>query len=87
MKILKLVTVLLIIVGGLNWGLMAWAQTDLVATLFGGPATLLSRFVYLLMGISALYPLVSFSRATASDEVIPQPSLISTMPGILFLER
>jgi uncharacterized membrane protein YuzA (DUF378 family) len=48
----------LVIVGGLNWGLVALAEFDLVAALTGnefGETNALSRIVYGLVGISALY--------------------------------
>ncbi len=53
MKILKVVTLVLIIVGGLNWGLVGAAKFNLVATLFGADS-MLSNLVYILVGISAI---------------------------------
>lgn len=44
----------LVIVGGLNWGLVGLLDFDLVATIFGDMSTL-SRVVYGLVGLSALY--------------------------------
>ncbi len=44
----------LLIVGGVNWGLVGLFNFDLVATLFG-PMSTLSRIVYTLVGLSALY--------------------------------
>ena len=43
------------IVGGLNWGLIGLFRFDLVAFLFGGSDSLLSRIVYALVGLSALW--------------------------------
>ena len=60
MKKLDVVAAVLLVVGGLNWGLVGTAQFDLVATLFGGGASALSRTVYLLVGISALYQAVQW---------------------------
>lgn len=45
----------LLIVGGLNWGLWGFFQFDLVAALFGGNDAGLSRIVYSLVGIAAAY--------------------------------
>lgn len=53
MKPLDLVTKILLIVGGLNWGLVGIAKFDLVATLFGAGSAL-SSIVYVLVGLSAL---------------------------------
>jgi uncharacterized protein len=53
MKLIKLITKLLLVVGGLNWGLVGAFDFDLVATLFGD-MTALSRVVYILVGLSAV---------------------------------
>jgi uncharacterized membrane protein YuzA (DUF378 family) len=58
MKVLNVVTLVLLIVGGLNWGLVGLFQFDLVAALFGGQDATLSRIVYTLVGLSALWQLV-----------------------------
>jgi uncharacterized protein len=44
----------LLIVGGLNWGLVGAFNFDLVATIFGD-MTALSRIVYVLVGLAAIY--------------------------------
>ena len=49
------IALLLIIIGGLNWGLIGLLDFDLVAWLFGGPEMFLSRAVYALVGIGALW--------------------------------
>jgi uncharacterized protein len=57
-KALDAVTALLVVVGGLNWGLVAVAEFDLVATVFGedfGETNAASRVVYGLVGLSAVY--------------------------------
>jgi len=56
MKALKLTSQILIIVGGLNWGLIGLFSFDLVAAIFGEMSAL-SRIVYTLVSISALYQL------------------------------
>lgn len=45
----------ILIIGGINWGLIGLFQFDLVATLFGGQNAIFSRIIYLLVGISALW--------------------------------
>lgn len=62
MKILDIVTLLLVIVGGVNWGLVGAAQFDLVAAVFGGQDAALARVVYVLVGLSALYQITSLLR-------------------------
>ena len=46
---------ILSIVGGLNWGLIGIFQFDLVAWLFGGVDSIVSRIIYTLVGLSALW--------------------------------
>ncbi|MGO1367747.1 MAG: DUF378 domain-containing protein [Senegalia sp. (in: firmicutes)] len=46
---------ILVIVGALNWALIALFQFDLVASLFGGQGAFLSRVVYGLVGLAGLY--------------------------------
>jgi uncharacterized protein len=61
MKTLNIVTAVLLIIGGLNWGLVAIAEFDLVATVFGltfGETNVASRIVYALVGLSAIYQAV-----------------------------
>jgi uncharacterized membrane protein YuzA (DUF378 family) len=54
MKSLDILAAVLLVVGGLNWGLVGILDFDLVATLFGDGA-MLARAVYTLVGLSALY--------------------------------
>ena len=54
LSLLDWVFLILLIVGGLNWGLVGLFEYDLVAALFGD-ASLLSNIVYSLVGVSALY--------------------------------
>lgn len=67
MKSLNLITLILTIVGGLNWGLVGLAEFDLVAAIFG-EGTAASRVIYVLVGLSALYQLLPLSRAFQIDE-------------------
>lgn len=53
MKLLKKVSYILLLIGGLNWGLVGLFQFDLVEKVLGD-MTMASRLVYVLVGISAL---------------------------------
>ena len=53
MRALNKISLLLLLVGGLNWGLVGLFGFDLVATLFG-EMSVLSRIVYVLVGVSAV---------------------------------
>ena len=56
MKALYVVAMILLIVGGLSWGLIAAFDFDFVASFFGAASTT-SRVIYGLVGLSALYKL------------------------------
>ena len=63
MKTLDILATILLVVGGLNWGLVGIAHFDLVATIFGlkfGETSALSSVVYVLVGLAALYQAASF---------------------------
>ena len=65
MRLITIVTLLLLIVGGLNWGLVGLFGLDLVAALFGQMSAL-SRIVYVLVGISALWQIIPLLRGQAN---------------------
>jgi hypothetical protein len=61
MKKVDILAAVLVAVGGINWGLIALAEFDLVATLVGlefGEVNATSRLVYGLVGIAAVYQIV-----------------------------
>jgi len=63
MKKFDVLAAVLLVVGGLNWGLVGIAHFDLVATIFGlkfGETSALSSTVYVLVALSALYQAASF---------------------------
>ena len=61
MRILNTLTLVVLIVGGLNWGLVGLFNFDLVASLFGEMSAV-SRIVYALVGLSALWQLIPLFR-------------------------
>jgi uncharacterized membrane protein YuzA (DUF378 family) len=67
MKAVNLVTLLLVIVGGLNWGLVGLFSFDLVAAIFGA-GSLLARVVYILVGVSAAWQIIPLTKAFSADE-------------------
>ena len=64
MKAIEWLPMLLLIIGGINWGLVGLFNVDLVATLFGQMSTL-SRIVYVAVGLSALYSIYMSSRLSS----------------------
>lgn len=55
------IAMVLMIVGGLNWGLVGGLSLDLVATVFGEMSTA-SRAIYVLVGLAALYGIVTLVK-------------------------
>lgn len=49
------IALILLIVGGLNWGSVGLFQYDLVGALFGGMSGIISRFIFTLVGIAGLW--------------------------------
>lgn len=46
---------ILLIIGGINWGLVGIFELDMVAWLFGGAASIISRAIYILVAIYAVW--------------------------------
>jgi uncharacterized membrane protein YuzA (DUF378 family) len=65
MRAINIVTLVLLIVGGLNWGLVGLLGFDLVAAIFGEMSPL-SRIVYSLVGLSALWQLLVLFGVTGA---------------------
>ena len=61
LNIIDIIALVLLIIGGLNWGLVGLFSFDLVATIFG-VASMLSNIVYMLVGLSAIYVAVIFMK-------------------------
>ncbi|MDH4223491.1 MAG: DUF378 domain-containing protein [candidate division Zixibacteria bacterium] len=55
------ITIVLVIIGGLNWGLVGIFGFDLVAAIFGEMSAL-SRIIYTVVGICAVYVLVMLGK-------------------------
>lgn len=61
MRTFDVIVATLLVVGGLNWGLVGLANFDLVGTIFGD-MSMLSRIVYAVVGLSALYQITQFKN-------------------------
>jgi len=59
MKSIDLLAAILLVVGGLNWGLVGLLHFDLVASVLGD-STILSRIVYLVVGLCAVYQVIQW---------------------------
>ena len=72
MQPLNLITLALIIIGGLNWGLVGFFNWNLVAAILGD-GTGLSRIVYVLVGLSAAWQLFPLFTAVRSGGASARP--------------
>jgi hypothetical protein len=55
MKIIKFISLLLIIIGSINWGLWGSFNYDLIQDIFGFNNLMFARLVYILIGLSGVY--------------------------------
>jgi len=53
--IMDRIALIFAIIGGLNWGSVGIFRFDVIAYLFGGPATAVSRVIYTLVGLAAIW--------------------------------
>jgi len=58
MKNFDVIAAILLVIGGLNWGLVGSMNFDLVETIFG--SSLFSSIIYILVGVSALYQIMQW---------------------------
>ena len=56
------ISLILVIIGAINWGLVGFAKFDLVAWIFGGQTALLSRIIYALVGLAGLWCITLLCR-------------------------
>lgn len=64
MRALHTISLVLIIIGAINWGLVGLFGFDLVAFLFGGADAALARIVYILVGLAGIAALTIFPVLT-----------------------
>ena len=68
MKIVDRIALILTIIGGINWGLIGIFKFDLVAWIFGGQDAVLSRIIYTLVGLAAIWCISLMFRNDAIEE-------------------
>jgi len=66
MRILKIIAYFLVIIGALNWGLVGLFNFNLVNAIFGD-MTVLSRIVYILVGVAAIISLATSYRSVTDE--------------------
>lgn len=73
MKVLHGIAFVLVIVGGLNWllvGLLGWD----VGMIFGGQGAIISKIIYILVGLSAVYLIATHKKDCKHCEVKAMPT-------------
>ena len=66
MRILKIISFILVIIGALNWGLVGLFNFNLVSAIFGD-MTFLTRTIYILVGIAAIISLITSFKSVADE--------------------
>jgi len=65
---LRYTVLILMIIGALNWGLIGFFGFDLVASVFGGQLSLVSRIIFAIVGLAGIYAIsFLFPKKTISD--------------------
>ena len=69
-------SLLLVIIGAVNWGLIGLFQFDLVAFLFGGQASLIARVIYTLVGAAGVWSIsMLFTSRAARNNMTSAPRI------------
>jgi len=69
MNTLDWIAFILVVIGGLNWGLVGLFDLDVVAALFG-EGSALSRVIYLLVGLATVYLLTTVLIPRSNDKAL-----------------
>jgi len=69
-RTVDIIVAVLLVIGGINWGLVGLLQFDLVAALFG-EASPLSRMVYVAVGLCAVYQAVQWKAIQRRWGMVP----------------
>lgn len=62
-------SLILVIIGAINWGLVGLFQVDLIAVMFGSPAAVISRILYTLVALAGLWCISLLFRDNEVREV------------------
>ena len=65
---MDIAALILMVIGALNWGLVGLFQFDLVATLCGGTAGIVSRIIYTLVGLAGIWGIVMLCKGPGKNK-------------------
>jgi uncharacterized membrane protein YuzA (DUF378 family) len=74
MSALQRVALIFTIIGAINWGLIGFFQYDLIAAIFGGQSSAISRIIYGIVGIAGLINLGLLFKTNDVPERDPEAS-------------
>ncbi len=63
------IALILTIIGGINWGLVGIFQFDLVAWIFGGQSAIISRIIYTVIALAAVWCVSLLFSTRVDDDV------------------
>ncbi|MGM9899967.1 MAG: DUF378 domain-containing protein [Bacilli bacterium] len=75
MKILRNIALVILIIGGLNWGLVGLFDFNLVGFLFDGFSNVISRIIYSLVGVASIVSIVCWIVPDHSEELYYHKSM------------
>lgn len=67
MKVLNIISLIVLILGGLNWLIVGLFEYDVVSEIFDGSDSVGAKVVYVIVGLAALYSLSFFSKVATDD--------------------
>ena len=59
---MDIVSLILMVLGALNWGLLGICQLDAVAWLFGGASNIIARIIYVIIGLAGVWGIVMLCK-------------------------
>jgi len=67
MRVIHWIALILVIVGALNWGMWGFFQIDVVASIFDGASSMISRIIYALVGLAGIWCFSLFKMLASCD--------------------
>lgn len=67
MRVIHWIALVLVIIGALNWGMWGIFQIDVIASIFGGASSMVSRIIYALVGLAGLWCFSFFKHLACCD--------------------
>ncbi|MEG1778992.1 MAG: DUF378 domain-containing protein [Oscillospiraceae bacterium] len=66
------ISLILVIIGALNWGCIGLFQLDIVAWIFGGQGAIISRIVYTLVALGGIWAISLLFREPTENGAVHQ---------------